>query len=408
MDNEITTLPRSIAIAGSEGFMGQNIVNAALGLGIESIILCDPRLDPGRYAGFKNVRFVSSEHFNDIDAELFHFATHPGQRYSMYRLIQRGCHINVEKPMVHPENPEEAQAIFDALEGSEATLIYDFLEMFNPRTKRIVELLKGMGDVKFNYISFTRGKNRENLWNPRNKSVMLPIQYQETVHCMAYLVNLFAHQRGIDDINFETVFPKGIRVRAESRRYDAPNPEMYAYAVDGYCKGTIDTEECCVDFLTSFKRGAEKTKRKRIFGHNDNCSINIQVDNQLGNEYLTINGTEQSVDGEQDQYKNAISGSWRMHQEMMQGNKGIRPDAKLAWLASGLSGAIFMASYLQTGFSLKNMDDFNEAAHFFSDNAQSYKKGEYRPKPYFARLRQYAIDWLDKEARKDTMPKVKV
>ena len=398
-------LPHSIAIAGSEGFMGQNIVKAALGLDIEDIILSDPRIDPGRYAGLRNVRSVVPHHFNDIDAGLFHFATHPGQRSPMYRLIERGCHINVEKPMVHPENPMEAEAIFDALEASNATLLYDFLEMFNPRTLAIVEMLKNMGDAQLDHITFIRGKNRENLWNPRNESPMLPIEYQETVHCMAYLVNLFANQQGVYDINFESVFPKGFTVWAKSRRYDAPNPEKYPYVVDGYCAGTIDIGECTVDFLTNFKRGAEKTKRKIMLGHNAYHSIDIEVNDQLGQEYLRINGAEHQPKGEQDQYKSVILGSWQMHQEMMQGKRAVRPDARFAWLAFGLCGAIFMSSYLQTEVALRNQDDFNEAARFFNENAPSYKRGKYKAKSWYALAKQYTIDWLDTEGRKDTMPK---
>jgi hypothetical protein len=65
-------------------------------------------------------------------------------------------------------------------------MLYDFPELFDPLTARLLDFLAQFRSVQLTEITVQRSKDRENPANPRNYKRMVPIQYQETVHCIAF------------------------------------------------------------------------------------------------------------------------------------------------------------------------------------------------------------------------------
>ena len=76
------------------------------------------------------------EEFYELDADLFHLATDPDRRQGVYRLLERGRHVTIEKPMAHPAHPAESSRLREAARRSSATVLFDFVEVFNPQSFR--------------------------------------------------------------------------------------------------------------------------------------------------------------------------------------------------------------------------------------------------------------------------------
>ena len=87
---------------------------------------------------------------------------------------------------------------------------------------------------------------------------MVPIQYQESVHCLAYVLFVLARLRG----SLAEVFDGGMSLRAESEPVLPPNPEMYPYVVDGRCNYRVSLGRVQIEGRTDFKALAEFTKRR--------------------------------------------------------------------------------------------------------------------------------------------------
>ena len=95
--------------------------------------------------------------------------------------------------------------------------------------------------MKIESIEVQRSKDREDPANPRNYKRIVPVQYQESVHCLAFVLNLLANIRG----SLETVFAHGLTVTAHSEPYAPPNPAEYDYVVDGMCEYCADHRFRC-------------------------------------------------------------------------------------------------------------------------------------------------------------------
>ena len=70
-------------------------------------------------------------------------------------------------------------------------MLFDFVEVFNPHSFLIRDMLRGLAgypDFRITRIRCERSKDREDPRNPRNRKVIVPIQYQETAHCLAMLL----------------------------------------------------------------------------------------------------------------------------------------------------------------------------------------------------------------------------
>ena len=210
---EADPVPASIAIAGIYGYIGQLIYNAAVDAGVPKIFGFDPGPKPAGFRYSDRLTMIRrEEQFYELDADLFHIATHPDRRQGVYRLLERGRHVTIEKPMAHPAHPAECRRLSEAARHSKATVLFDFVEVFNPHSFQIRDMLRrlaGYRDFRITQVRCERSKDREDPRNPRNRKVIVPIQYQETAHCLAML--LFVTDRcGI----FAEAFPQGMTVAA--------------------------------------------------------------------------------------------------------------------------------------------------------------------------------------------------
>ena len=226
----------SIAIAGAWGYIGRKVLDAALGLGLRACVF-DPGPAPSDFDLHRVTRVDSETEFYNLKADLFHLALHPEARRRGLALLLRRAEseplfILNEKPMVSPETPGEALPLIEEVDRSRTVMLYDFPELFDPLTQRITAYLKGFSRVELSSIIVERSKDREDPAISRNFKRMLPIQFQESVHCLAYVIYVLATLRG----SFAAITDGGATVSAKSEPYCPPNPEVYPHIVDGRCE----------------------------------------------------------------------------------------------------------------------------------------------------------------------------
>ena len=89
---------------------------------------------------------------------------------AVYRLLERGRHVTIEKPMAHPAQPAGMPA---AQRGGaayrKATVLFDFVEVFNPHSFQIRDMLRrlaGIHDFRITQIRCERSKDREDPLKP--------------------------------------------------------------------------------------------------------------------------------------------------------------------------------------------------------------------------------------------------
>ena len=155
--------------------------------------------------------------------------------------------------MAHPAYPDECNRLRQAAHGSAGSVLFDFVEAFNPCTlqvRAILSRLRQHGDFRIDHIRCVRTKDREDRCNARNRKVIVPIQYQETGHCLAMLLLVLDRPA-----SFAEAFPDGLAIEALSAPYDPPNPEDYPFGVvDGRVTGVIRAGGLTVSLHTDFKR----------------------------------------------------------------------------------------------------------------------------------------------------------
>ena len=325
-------LPRTIAIAGAWGYIGRKFLHAALDLGVKPYVL-DPAprpsdIDPER------VHIVDDTgQFYELDADLFHLALHPDMRERPLATLfersrnGRGPAILCEKPMATPDNPRLCDWIVAQSDAAGASLFFDFPELFDPITLRIHAFLSTFKRVRFDEIRLERSKDREDPSNPRNYKVMVPIQYQETVHSIAFVLNLLAITRG----GLGNVC-RDIRAEGSSERYCPPNPEAYPGPVDGKFEGALTLDGTTALLSTNFKTGATWTKRQRIRGVGDGRPFLIEAEFLEGAKFLRIDGEALPIAPESDSYQNVIRQLWAWHSQVPAEERaaGLYPNARLA------------------------------------------------------------------------------
>jgi len=349
---------RSIAIAGAWGYIGRKVLDAALRRGLRACVY-----DPGPFPADLNpqcvTRLANESSFYDLNVDLFHLALHPEARHTAQsRLLQRAesepLFILNEKPMVPPESPEEALPLLEAVDRSRAVMLYDFPELFDPLTRRITEYLSRFTQIEMSSIRVERSKDREDPTIPRNYKRMLPIQFQESVHCLAYVLYVLAALRG----SFEAVLAEGVSVSAISEAYRPPNPGTYPYVVDGRCEFSAALGRLAVEGTTNFKRGASWAKRRLLRGHGDGQPFVIEADYLEGKKYLRINGVDQGCDPVASSYEALLStlGHWRATVPAASLLRGVYPNPRLAWLAFQLSGVLWRSSHERRRIELANLD----------------------------------------------------
>jgi hypothetical protein len=241
--------------------------------------------------------------------------------------------------MAEPERPETCRAVVDAVDESNAVVFYDFPELFDPLTTRIVDYLRGFRRVALSGFKVQRSKDREDPANPRNRKRMVPIQYQESVHCLAFVLYLLSTVTGGVDASLAD----GVRVDADSEAYTPPNPEDYAYVVDGRCDYRLTIGDVLVEGLTDFTRGAEWVKRRVIRGVGDGQPFEIDVSYLEGEKSLRINGVDQPCDPRSSSYESAIVTAWRWSREFDRARvmNGLFPNPRFTFVTYQLSSALW-------------------------------------------------------------------
>lgn len=336
---------RSIAIAGAWGYIGRKFIDAARVLEYD-IYVHDPGPVPGDLTpGVKVVD--SAADFYALDVDLFHLALHPEHRGPaldalLPRALRDGIVILNEKPMAAPEAPDDCGVLVERVARSGAALLFDFPELFDPITDRVVAYLDGFDEVEIHEVRIQRSKDREDPENPRNLKKMVPIQYQESVHCVAFLLNLLGSHAG----SVEAAVSEGISVRAQSDPYDAPNPEAYTYVVDGRCDFEMQIGKTKVIGHTDFKREAPWRKERIIRGVGDGNAFEIQMDFLEGAKYLLINGEDQRFEPWASSYTAVLRGIERQaaevpHDRLM---TGVYANPAFARYTYQLSSALWRAS----------------------------------------------------------------
>ena len=221
-------------------------------------------------------------------------------------------------------------------------MLFDFVEVFNPHSFQIRGMLRrlaGYRDFRITQVRCERSKDREDPRNPRNRKVIVPIQYQETAHCLAML--LFVTDRRA---SFAEAFPQGMTVAASSAPYDPPNPEDYRYGVvDGKVTGEIRAGGMTVSICTDFKRrgGCRSSASASRVSPTGVPSASSSIFDGT-RERVLLNGKVVASAGAGNRHQDIIRQAWRWHREQ---STGRRPDADFAWLVFGLSSALWASCH---------------------------------------------------------------
>jgi predicted dehydrogenase len=341
----VTENKQSIAIAGAWGYIGQKFIEAARFLQYD-ISVYDPGPVPDGLDLTGINRVEEAKAFYGLDANLFHLALHPEHRASaldalLPRSKSKPLHILNEKPMASPESPEACSDLIDRVAGSRAVLLFDFPELFDPITARIFDYLDTFQTVEINEVRIQRSKDREDRTNLRNEKKMVPIQFQETVHCLAFLLNLVGRQAG----SVEEALSSGLTLQASSDPYDPPNPDAYSYVVDGRCDFDMRIGRTSVIGHTDFKRNASWRKERIIRGVGDGQPFEIQVDFLEGAKYLSINQQDQAVKPWSSSYVAVLDGYRRLAEDVPadQLMQAVYPNAAFARYTYQLSSVLWRA-----------------------------------------------------------------
>lgn len=345
---------QSLAIAGAWGYIGRKFVDAGLQLGLD-LSIYDPGPAP-EDVPLDQLQQYTDDSFYAQSADLYHLALHPEHRASaLAQLLQRAAHEPVrilnEKPMAAPERPQDCITLINSLAGTQALLLFDFPELFEPLTARIVDFLAAAKVVTIDEIVIQRSKDREDPSNPRNCKRMVHIQYQETVHCVAWLLFVLGQRAG----GAEAALADGLRLSASARSYAAPNPQDYSYVVDGRVDYEIQFGATAVHGCTDFTRGAIWAKTRVVRGHADGQAFELKMDYLEGAKYLQINGVAQDIDAKGSSYEAVLQtfDHWlqTVPEETLRSSSCF-PNAAFAHLTYSLSSLLWRSSHDGTPISV--------------------------------------------------------
>ncbi len=350
---------KSIAIAGAWGYIGRKFLDAARSLGLHCAVY-DPGPAPDDLPPDAVQRLDSAEDFLRQRADLFHLALHPeDRRWALQGLLSRGrsesaC-ILCEKPMASPDRPEDCQQVLSAVGQSQAVVLYDFPELYDPITRRIAAVLTGGKQVSIDSIYLQRSKDREDPAKPRNYKRMVHIQYQESVHCLAFALYLLALVRG----GYEAVFADGFAIEARTEPYLAPNPCDYQTVPDGKVEYAARLGATTIVGRTDFKRGAPEAKLRIVRGSVDGEPLYIEADYQEGRKRLIINGRHYAELTQTNSYAEVIRTIERWRAELPPGELmgGLYPNPTFAHITYRLSTALFLASRSAELLRIASLDE---------------------------------------------------
>ena len=358
----MSALPESIAIAGAWGYIGGKFLEAARALGLRTFVYDSGT--PPRDMDLQSVTVIADEdEFYRLNADVFHLALHPEHRgKGMDLLLQRSAKepvlLLVEKPMAQPEHPEDCIRIVRACNDSKAVVLYDFPELFDPMTRRIPQFLSGFRDLRIERIYTQRSKDRENPGNPRNYKKMVPIEYQESVHCLAFVLNLLGGQKG----GLDSAFSEGLSVQARSESYNPPNPQDYPYVVDGKCDFSLSLGSVSVDSHTDFKSKAELKKLRTIQATGDDRPIRIEVDYLEGRKYLLMDEVDSQADSNASSYESVISTLWHWYTHVDRDRlmRGPYPNPEFSRLTYQLASVIWKSTWTRDTVRLSSLKELKE------------------------------------------------
>lgn len=345
--------PASLAIAGAWGYIGRKFLHAAAVLRVRTYAL-DLGPTPTDVDRTTFQRIDDEEEFYHLPAEMFHLALHPEhRRLGLDVLLARGrvepLIVLCEKPMASPERPGDTDALVAAAANLRAALWFDFPELFDPITRRIEDFLASFDDVRIERMRLVRSKDREDPANPRNRKRMVPIQYQESVHCAAFALNILGLAHG----SVDAALAGGVTAQARSEPYRPPNPEDYPYVVDGRCEYELALGGCVVAGDTNFRRGAPLTKLREIHGRGDGEPFSIEAEYLEGAKWLKFNGAPQDVDPAGSSYEAVLQTAARWHEKRTEGAPRTRyPDAAFARHTYRLSSVLWRSSFDRRAIAL--------------------------------------------------------
>ena len=352
--------PESLAIAGAWGYIGRKFLDAALRRRIRTLVF-DPGDPPADVDSQAIARVGTEEEFYASRVDLFHLAMHPGNRQrGLDLLLARaagGEDIAVlnEKPMAAPECPEQCPELVDRANRSGALMLFDFPELYDPLTERIIEHLRPFRDLRINDIYIRRAKDREAPGNPRNYKPMVPIQYQESIHCLAFVLFVLARLRG----DLASVFEHGLTLTGDAKPYQPPNPEIYPYVVDGRCNYRLALGTLSIEGQTDFKAGADATKQRILSGTGDGHPFHIDVDFQEGRKRLLFNGMDQTGDPAANSYDHVLRTltRWRRLEPREQLMTGVYPNPTFAQVAYQLASVLWRTCHDGVSIHLASLDE---------------------------------------------------
>jgi len=337
----------SVAIAGAWGYIGRKLLDAAIDLDL-TVYAFDPGVMPPDVDLNRIVRLQDEATFYQLPADFFHLAIHPEHRqYGFARLLERAkCEpiaMLIEKPMALPERPQDCDQIMAAVESSSAMIFYNFPELFDPVTQHVWQFLATLSDVQISDVFVQRSKDREDPANSRNYKKMVSIQYQESVHCLAFVLSLLAKVHG----SVSSVIAEDAIVSANSEPYVPPNPEEYPQPVDGRCEYSLQLGKTHIRGLTDFKRNAVATKRRIILGMADGQPFEIDAEYLEGRKHLLINRQRIDIDPAASSYAAIVESMlrWRHDFRPVAVREGIYSNPRLAHLAYQLSSAIWKSAH---------------------------------------------------------------
>jgi hypothetical protein len=367
-------LPRSIAIAGAWGYIGRKFLGVALDRGLTTFVH-DPGPMPGDLDPRRFTRIEDPSEFDRVEAELFHLAVHPEHR-RLGPLLDRDRPplILVEKPMAEPGRPEACRQVMDAVEASRATVLYDFPELYDPITARILEHLASYRDVHLTEFSVQRSKDREDPGNPRNFKRMVPIQYQESVHCLAFILHVLGAVHG----SARDALARGLSLEGYSAAYDPPNPAAYPYVVDGRCRFRVSIGGVRVQGLTDFKRGAPWKKRRVIRGVGDGRPFEVEASYLEGMKSLHIDGVDRHCDPSANSYENVLATmtDWSRRYDRPRLMMGRFPNPGFARLTYQLSAALWRSCRDRAELAFRDAEELESWDAGFAEEAARLPRHE--------------------------------
>lgn len=355
---DIDIHPDSIAIAGSWGYIGRKFLDAALALNIRTAVF-DPGPTPDDVDPRCFTSFQDAQQFYAQKADLFHLALHPEHRRTGLELLlpcsqKEQFLILNEKPMATPGAPEQCDRIVQDVAAAGALMLYDFPELFDEMTERICSWLASFRQVRIDRIFLRRSKDREAKENPRNYKRMVPIEYQESVHCLAYLLYVLGRLEG----DVRRLLDRGVSVKASAQPYCPPNPEMYPQPVDGCCDYSLQMGDVAISGVTNFKAGASWSKQRIIEGTADGQRFQIDVNYLEGKKTLAIDDVDQACDPTACSYQQTITRSWQWSTAVARAElmTGVYPNPQFARLTYQLSSMLWRSAQDQTTVTADSHD----------------------------------------------------